>query len=65
MIGYNSVRKDRENYQGGGCITFIKDNLPFGKIKYSGQHECIAIEVYARNEAIKLQYMSKFKFNNA
>lgn len=49
LVGYNSIRRDRENNQGGGCITLIKDNLAYRRIKYSGEYECIVVEVYVRN----------------
>ncbi|KAL2092947.1 hypothetical protein ACEWY4_010259 [Coilia grayii] len=44
--GYIAVRCDRGNERGGGCITFIKDGIPYKCVKVNGGHECIVTEIF-------------------
>lgn len=44
--GYSAIRYDRSNERGGGCVTFIKEGIPYKCIKVSGEHECIVTEIF-------------------
>lgn len=43
---YESVRFDRGENQGGGCVTFVRDGISFRRIMTSIEIECVIIEVY-------------------
>lgn len=45
LKGYNNIRCDREKGRGGGCITFIKSNIPYRHIN-SKDHECVVTEIF-------------------
>ena len=44
--GYVSVRRDREEGTGGGCVTFVKEGIPYRVIDTGGEVENIIIEIW-------------------
>jgi len=46
LPGYESVRSDRGEKQGGGCATFVRDGIPFRRIETTTEIECVIIEIY-------------------
>ena len=44
--GYVSVRRDREEGTGGGCVTFVKEGIPYRVIDIGVEMESIIIEVW-------------------
>ncbi len=43
ISGYESVRYDRNDNQGGGCTTFVKDGISFRWLATSTETECVII----------------------
>ena len=52
--GYSSIRCDRKQKQGGGCVTFVKDNVAYKRVKVSDMYECIVIEICSPRCDIKV-----------
>lgn len=52
--GYNSIRCDRIEKQGGGCVTFIKHTIAYRQINVPNEFECIIIEICSPRGDIKL-----------
>jgi len=52
--GYNSVRCDRIGKQGGGCVTFIKENLAHRRVTVPNEYECVVVEMYSPRGNIKV-----------
>ena len=50
IYGYYVIRHDRENGDGGGCVTFIKSGLPYRLLGIGGSLECIVVEIWDRGE---------------
>lgn len=48
ICNYNGVRRDREKGVGGGCATFIKENIPFQVIGKGKDEEYIVIEIWTK-----------------
>lgn len=47
LPGYVSIRKDRSNRQGGGCVTFIKIGVEYSSLEIDSNLEIIATEVWS------------------
>lgn len=46
LKGYVSVRRDREEGIGGGCVTFIKEGMPYRTLEKGVNLEYIVIEIW-------------------
>lgn len=44
------VRRDRKERGGGGCMTFIREGVPYKVIKVGVEQEYIVIGVWTENE---------------
>lgn len=54
MNGYEVIRKDRINGRGGGCATFIKENVIYRQINNEGNIESICIELMGTQGVIRV-----------
>jgi len=52
--GYVVERKDRVTGRGGGCATFIKDDIIYKRINTSNNVECVSIGIMGRYEEIRI-----------
>lgn len=52
--GYDNVRRDRKEGNGGGCITLIKQGTQYRIVNIGTQLEYIVIEIWTRNGNIKV-----------
>ena len=41
-----AVRRDREEGVGGGCVTFVKEGIPYRVIDVGVEMETIVIEIW-------------------
>lgn len=48
IINYNDIRGDRGKGVGGGCVTFIKRNIPFQVIGKGKEEEYIVVEIWTK-----------------
>lgn len=44
--GYVTVRRDREEGNGGGCVTFIKSGIQYRMVEKGRKMEYVVVEVY-------------------
>ena len=58
LYGYMGVRRDREEGgRGGGCVTFIKQGVPFRVLEVGVELECIVVEVWEeRREVVVINF---------
>lgn len=47
LKGYVSVRKDREDGKGGGCVPFIKEGMPYRVVEKGVIMEYIVVEIWS------------------
>ncbi|KAG5832008.1 hypothetical protein ANANG_G00286560 [Anguilla anguilla] len=48
--GYVAIRQDRKDGAGGGCVTFVKEGIPYRNIDIGNELECVVIEVWAERK---------------
>ena len=54
ISGYNSIRRDRAEGNGGGCIIFVKQGMQY-RVLEKGKHcEMIVIEVWTKDGVVKI-----------
>lgn len=41
--GYVAVRRDREGGTGGGCVIYVKDDIPYRTVHIGTEMECMAV----------------------
>ncbi len=46
LKGYIRVRRDREAGKGGGCITFVKEGIPYRVLEKGVELEYIVLEIW-------------------
>ncbi len=46
IINYTAVWSDKEEEIGGGCATFIKENMPFRVVSKGKDEEYIVVEIW-------------------
>lgn len=54
LPGYVSVRKERSDRQGGGCVTFIKAGIEYRTLSIESNFELIVTEVWSVTGRITL-----------
>lgn len=60
--GYGRVRCDRREEVGGGCVTFIREDILFSKIGIGNEHKYIVIGILMKEgELIILNYYNPCK----
>lgn len=60
--GYDCVRCDRREGMGGGCMTFIREDIAFREIGKGNEHEYIVIEILMKEgEFIIINYYNPCK----
>ncbi len=47
LKGYVSVRRDRDDGKGGGCVTFIKEGMPYRVVEKGVTMEYIVVEIWS------------------
>lgn len=52
LTNYVGIRRDREKGSGGGCITFIKQGVPYRVLGIGKEQEYVVVEVWAENKKI-------------
>lgn len=52
IYGYVSVRQDRENGGGGGCITFIRQGIPHRVLGIGKEQEYVVVETWGERKRI-------------
>ena len=50
--GYTVIRKDRSQGGGGGCATFIKQDIPYRLLEKGEDQEYIVVEIWEREEKV-------------
>ncbi|XP_035277579.1 uncharacterized protein LOC118229593 [Anguilla anguilla] len=48
--GYMAIRWDRKDGAGGGCVTFVKEGIPYRNIYIGNELECVVIVVWAERK---------------
>lgn len=48
ILNYIAVRCDRDEGVGGGCATFIKEDIPFRVVNKGKEEEYIAVEIWTK-----------------
>lgn len=51
---YISVRYDRKDNQGGGCATFVKDNIVYQRLLSTLDMKPVIIEVHNTKDNLKI-----------
>lgn len=46
LSGYIAIRQDRREGGGGGCVTFVKQGIPYRVISLGNEQEYVGIEVW-------------------
>ncbi len=60
--GYDCVRCDRREGVGGGCVTFVREDIAFREIGIGNEHEYIVIEIWTKEgELIIINYYNPCK----
>ena len=56
IVGYNSVRLDRNERQAGGCATFIKEGILYERVpmNYETSLEIIVIEIWVNKRKMTI-----------
>lgn len=57
LPGYESVRYDTDENQGGGCATFIRDGIAFRRITTSTEMECVITEIWEKRWELYNSYL--------
>lgn len=50
--GYVAIRWDRVDGTGGGCVTFVKEGIPFRAVGIETEIEYVGIEVWAERRRL-------------
>lgn len=60
--GYVAVRRDRVDGRGGGCVTFVKEGLPYRTAWIGTEMEHVVIEVWAeRRKLVVVNFYNPWK----
>lgn len=51
LKGYISVRRDREEGKGGGCVNFVKEGIPYRVLDKGEAMEYIVVEIWFGNKS--------------
>lgn len=54
LQGYQLIRKDRKNCNGGGVAIFIKQGVGYRNVEVSEDQEALMMEVWEGNQSIKI-----------
>lgn len=54
ISGYTSVRYDRKYNQGGGCATFVKDNIVYQRLLSTLDMKLVIIKVHNSKDNLKI-----------
>lgn len=46
IVGYSSVRSDREEGNGGGCATFIQEDIAFREVSIGSEQDYVGLEIW-------------------
>ena len=52
--GYISIRKDRNEGNGGGVATFIKQDIGYRKVEVNGEQEVVVVEIWEGVYSIRI-----------
>ena len=52
IYGYVSARRDREEGAGGGCVTFVRQGIPYRVLGVGAEQEYVAIEVWGESKKL-------------
>lgn len=52
--GYDSIRRDRTEGNGGGCIIFVKQGMQYRVLEKGKECEMIVIEVWTKDGVVKI-----------
>lgn len=61
LHGYVTVRRDRIEGAGGGCITFIKQGIPYRVLGIGREQEYVVVEMWAGKEVTIVNYYNPCK----
>ena len=48
ITGYDSIRRDRGEGSGGGCVTFVKQGLQYRVLGKGTGLECVIVEIWTK-----------------
>ena len=54
ITGYVTIRRDREEGVGGGCVTFVKEGIPYRVIDIGVEMETIIIEIWIGKRKLEI-----------
>lgn len=52
--GYHSIPRDREQWKGGGCIIFVKQEIQYRVLGKGRELDCLAVEIWTTEETFKV-----------
>ena len=54
--GYSAIRQDRNDGQGGGCATFIREIMSYSRLTFKNSHdlEIVGVEVWINKRNISV-----------
>lgn len=61
LHGYVTVRRDRIEGTGGGCVTFVKQGIPYRIVGIGRKQEYVVVKVWARREVTIVNYYNPCK----
>lgn len=61
LHGYVVVRRDRIQGVGGGCVTFIKQGIPYRILGVGREQEYVVVKIWARKEVTVVNYYNPCK----
>lgn len=54
VLGYFATRRDRQGGNGGGIVTFIKQDIGYRIVEINQEHEVMVVEIWEGKESIKI-----------
>lgn len=65
LKGYISVRRDRVEGKGGGCVSFVKEGIPYRVLEKGETMEYIVVEIWVGNKNyVIINFYNPCKKNN-